>query len=118
MRLLVDENMQAALVGWLREQGHDVLWVAEMNPSTPDSALAERAWREQRVLLSHDTDFGELRFRFNFPMKGVILLRIKKLPGDYLLEMLRRMWPQIEAAAEDNFVTVHPGRLRIRPLDL
>ena len=118
MRLLIDENMQAALVGWLREQGHDVLWVAEMDPSTSDEAIAERAWREHRVLFSHDTDFGELRFRFNFPMKGVILLRIEKLSSDYLLGMLRRMWPQIEAAAEGNFVTVHPGRLRIRPLDL
>lgn len=38
MMLLADANIEAALVRWLLETGHDVVWVAELPPSTPESA--------------------------------------------------------------------------------
>jgi putative addiction module killer protein len=61
MKFLVDRCAGPRLVVWLRAQGHDVLasWDAGLDPG--DQALLERAAAEGRILMTIDTDFGELR---------------------------------------------------------
>jgi predicted nuclease of predicted toxin-antitoxin system len=44
----------------LRAGGHDVLYVPEMGPDPGDAAILRRAAAEQRILITLDTDFGEL----------------------------------------------------------
>ena len=62
MRLLADENVESASVGWLREMGQDVLWAAEDLPSTPDPDVLSYANTTSRILLTRDRDFGQLVF--------------------------------------------------------
>lgn len=77
MRLLADENVPTALVESLRLLGHDVASIREATPSAPDPDVLAQANEQQRVLLTYDTDFGELIFRHHYPAsEGVILLRL------------------------------------------
>ncbi len=77
MRILANENLPAAAVIALREAGHDVTWVREESPGESDTAILDRAQREERILLTFDKDFGELAFRLRLPsLQGIILLRI------------------------------------------
>lgn len=62
-RLLADENVPGAVVAALRQQGHDVAWIHEDAPGSPDPEVLERAQREGRVVVTFDKDFGELAFR-------------------------------------------------------
>jgi hypothetical protein len=39
MNLLADENVEMAMVDWLRSAGHDVAWAVESFPTELDSAL-------------------------------------------------------------------------------
>lgn len=39
MRWLLDENIPVGLGGYLRERGHDVVYVAEASPGIADSAV-------------------------------------------------------------------------------
>ncbi len=75
MKWLADANVEVAIVEWLRTCNHDVLWAAEMSPSTPDSCLLATAKEEERILLTHDRDFGEMVFRRKLVGHGVILMR-------------------------------------------
>ncbi len=74
MRILADENIHAGLVRWLRESGHDVLYVAEDMASSSDTDVLERSATEQRVLLTDDKDFGELSVRRKLQATGIVLV--------------------------------------------
>jgi len=63
MRILADENIDALIVAWLRQAGHDVKGVTEFAPGRDDEPLAELACAEARLLLTRDRDFGELVYR-------------------------------------------------------
>ena len=75
MRLLADENIDGPIVERLRADGHDVQWVAEFDPSIPDEQVLEAANRQSALLMTADTDFGELVFRQRRIALGVVLLR-------------------------------------------
>lgn len=77
MRILADEDMEKAVVLDLRDYGHDVCWVVETNPSEEDIDLLKLGTQDQRIVITYDTDFGELICRHNVPAPyGVILFRI------------------------------------------
>ena len=57
MRVLADENMSGLTVSLLRASGHDVVWVGEERPRTPDLNVLEWATQERRLLITFDTDF-------------------------------------------------------------
>lgn len=64
MRFLADENLPGLVVAALRERGQDVLWIKESMPGAADLVVLALAQAEERVVVTQDTDFGELAFRF------------------------------------------------------
>ena len=62
-RLLADENVPGPAIAALRQAGHDVAWMHEDAPRTPDLEVLKRAQGEKRVVVTFDKDFGELAFR-------------------------------------------------------
>jgi predicted nuclease of predicted toxin-antitoxin system len=76
VRWLADECVAAPLVGFLRTVGHDVLYVAEAAAGLSDADVITLASREMRLLLTEDKDFGNIVFRRERAVPGVVLLRI------------------------------------------
>ena len=77
MRVLADENMRGPAILMLRDAGHDVLWVREERPLTPDPDVLAWDTLAGRLLITFDKDFGELSQRRDRPAPfGVILFRI------------------------------------------
>ncbi|TFU14395.1 DUF5615 family PIN-like protein [Thermus tengchongensis] len=57
MKLLADEGVDAPIVGRLRGEGHEVLYVAEMRPGIKDPEVLALAREEGALLLTTDKDF-------------------------------------------------------------
>ena len=75
--LLLDESVHRRLGPWLGSEGRDVRVVALDYPaSIDDRQILAIARREGRVLVTQDTDFGELVAREGLPHAGVILFRL------------------------------------------
>lgn len=75
-RLLTDENVHPGVVSFLRENGDDVLDVKEEKMSgVPDEKLSRHAEEENRVIVTHDRDFGRLLIAQGTLSVGVIYLR-------------------------------------------
>ncbi len=55
---LADESVDREIVERLRGEGHDVLYVAEMEPGITDDEVFERANATGRILVTCDKDFG------------------------------------------------------------
>ncbi|MCL4489624.1 MAG: DUF5615 family PIN-like protein [Chloroflexi bacterium] len=74
MKFLLDESADLPLAMFLRESGHDVTAIAHDYPQAlKDREVLAIAYREQRILLTNDRDFGELIFRQRLPHSGVVL---------------------------------------------
>jgi predicted nuclease of predicted toxin-antitoxin system len=89
MRFLADEGCDAAIIDTLREKEHDVLAIAENARSISDREILAWGLREERIILHHDLDFGELIFRDNLPTFGVILMRMDKVDSAQKAERIR-----------------------------
>lgn len=114
MRILADENVDGPVVRWLRAEGHDVAWMADVAAGAADDDVVSRA--VDRVLLTADRDFGRMVFLDGSTPAGVVLLRIRASSSTALLQALVPLWPVIEAKAGGNFLVVTNDRIRVRPL--
>jgi len=76
VRFLLDENLSPVVAGPLEAAGHNVVHVRDVEQAgAPDEKLFTFAADENRVIVSGDTDFGELLDRTNASSPSVILLR-------------------------------------------
>ena len=80
MNLLADESVDGPVVERLRQEGHEVVYVAEISPSVVDEEVLQRANTSAALLVTADKDFGELVFRQGRLHAGVVLLRLAGLP--------------------------------------
>ncbi len=77
MRFLIDENVSGSVIRYLRDQGHDVVCVADENVGMKDERILELAINTKRIILTYDTDFGDLVFRDRKPHGGIVLVRLR-----------------------------------------
>ncbi|MBI4580167.1 MAG: DUF5615 family PIN-like protein [Planctomycetes bacterium] len=74
--LLADENIAPAVIAYLRESGFDVVGVEELGlVGRADSEIIRRAVEQNRVVLTHDRDFGKLAIAMMEPIIGIVFLR-------------------------------------------
>src|SRR5579862_5940941 len=116
MRWLADECVDAGLVAALRGAGHDVVYVAEIASGIDDTEVLRQAQAEGRLLLTEDKGFGDLVFRSEMAVPGIVLLRIS--PVRQVLK-----WTRLEAAVGQfgerllgRYLVIEEARLRSRPL--
>ncbi len=115
MNLLADEGVDRDIVDLLREEGHNVSYVAEMEPGVQDGAVLDRANRESRVLLTADKDLGELVFRQGLLSAGVVLIRLSGLSPEGKAQAVASAFA-VHAVdlVPGTFAVVVPGAVRIR----
>lgn len=53
---VADENIDSAIVRRLRDDDHDVVWIAESEPGITDDRVLAIAEEQTRVLITGDTD--------------------------------------------------------------
>jgi predicted nuclease of predicted toxin-antitoxin system len=116
MRLLADENMDEAIVQWLRNVRLDVKWIAQTHPGVSDPWVLQLANDEDRILLTNDLDFGEHIVRHHAKAPGVILLRFTVESQNDRLSLLQSHWSAIESQAPGHLIAVTDRRIRVRPL--
>jgi len=115
MNLLADEGVDRQIVERLRQGGHEVLYVAEMEAGIDDDVVLERANERSALLLTADKDFGELVFRDKLlTMDGVILLRLAGLSAGRKAEIVSDALRKRAAEFPNYFSVISPGRIRIR----
>jgi predicted nuclease of predicted toxin-antitoxin system len=117
LKFLADVNIEKRIVVALRESGFDVLWIPDYDCGMNDRALLKLATAEQRVLITNDTDFGELFFRHRIVSSGVILFRVE---GDNTLvkiTLLKNLLLRHNEKVENCFVIISRKRVRIIPLE-
>ncbi|MFO0698116.1 MAG: DUF5615 family PIN-like protein [Nitrospira sp.] len=65
MRFLADESCDFSVVRALRAARYDVLAVTELMPDSDDAVVMDLAFRQERILLTEDKDFGQLVYAYS-----------------------------------------------------
>jgi len=112
LRFLADESCDFVVVRALRAKGYDVLAVSEYMRRSVDSELIEQAFRENRVLLTEDKDFGWLVFASHSASAGVILIRFPSNLRLTLGQSILQLVEQYSDELQNSFVVVQPGQVR------
>jgi len=121
MRFLVDNPLSPVLAEELRFAGYDVLHVRDLAlQSATDTEIFQVAAREDRVVVSADTDFGTLLALRQATRPSVVLYRgpVSRRPrcqAEMLLANLSQFEPLLTQGA---VVVIEPGRIRVRSLPI
>ncbi len=116
MRFLLDANVQVAVARALREARHEVVRVSEVGARMTDSQVLELARAQERIVITHDKDFGELVFLRGLPATGVMLLRLSTGDAE---EVARTVVSVVRSTGErlrGQFAVVTDHRIRMRRL--
>src|SRR5262245_833061 len=114
MNLVADESVDRQVVEQLRQEGHGVVYVAELSPGTTDDAVLQEANRRGALLVTADKDFGELVYRQRRVHAGVVLLRLAGLPALAKAGTVAQVFRERGAELPGAFSVVTAGMVRIR----
>lgn len=114
MNFLADENIDQQIVARLREDGHSVLYIAELNPSISDSEVLDLANKENALLITGDSDFGELIFRQMRLTAGVIYIRLGNYTSEQKADVIAQAIRQHGEEFVNSFVVISTNSIRIR----
>jgi predicted nuclease of predicted toxin-antitoxin system len=112
VRFVADESCDFAVVRALRSAGHDVLAVAEISPRIGDDEVLKHARDDRRVLLTEDTDFGELVYAEGLRSSGVILFRFPATARGLMAAAAIDAVNHVGGELSSRFTVVQPGRVR------
>ncbi len=112
--------MSAKIVDWLRETGHDAVHLHDEGlDRLSDEKILEKTRREQRVVLTHDLDFGDLMALSQREGPSVIIFRLQDMRPItvqiYLVEILNHHSDVLEQGI---VASVSERRIRVRHLPI
>lgn len=121
MKFLEDNALSPIMAEGLRRAGHDALHVRDYRlQESEDEVIFDRAAREERVIVSADTDFGTLLALRREKTPSVILLRrmVPRRPESQVSFLLSNLNEIAESLERGAVVVIEETRLRVRPLPI
>jgi predicted nuclease of predicted toxin-antitoxin system len=92
VRFKVDENLPIEVADILRSAGHDALTVFDQKLiGEDDKRILNICQEEERILITLDLDFSDVR---SYPPQeyfGMVVLRLHRQDKPYVLETIRRI---------------------------
>lgn len=94
LKLKVDENLPAEAAQMLRVAGRDAVTTLDQRlGGHPDEEMADVCQREDRIILTLDGDFGDIRTYVPAEYPGIIVLNLVLLDKRPILTAIRRLLP-------------------------
>lgn len=98
MRFKIDENLPTTVADLLRSRGHDADTVGEENlAGARDREIYATCQREERIVITLDLDFADIR---QYPPErgaGIVVLRLERQRKEHVLKFLPRLLRLLES---------------------
>jgi predicted nuclease of predicted toxin-antitoxin system len=113
MKVLLDTCVWGGVAEALSVAGYDVVWSGNWETDPGDEEILATAFRERRVLVTLDKDFGTLAFLHGKPHAGILRLvnLTTRQQAAICADVLGRFGPSLEQGA---VITAESDRVRIR----
>jgi len=117
LKFLIDENLSWRVAQTLQKWGFDAVHIRDVGlKGKEDKIIMEYAIKKNRVLLTLDSDFADIR---NYPPgthKGIIRFKVKFASSDVITECFKKLIAHIDSKilASGAIVVTDCKRYRIR----
>lgn len=120
MRFLANMGISPDVTAWLCEAGHDSYHLVERQlHRSSDRDILELAERENRIVLTHDLDFGYLLAVSRSALPSVIIFRLADMRPDNVIAHLQLILEGYESALMTGAIlSVTERRIRVRQLPI
>lgn len=120
MKFLLDMGISTKTAAHLRRQGHDAVHLFDQHlEQLADRDIILKACSEDRVLVAHDLDFGEIVAASGGRLPSVITFRLRRMHPDAVNRHLDAVITNHqESLAQGVLVSVTEGHIRIRRLPI
>ena len=115
MKFIVDEQLPGLLADWLEEKGHDSVHISGLFTGTkiPDTYICELSMRENRVVITKDSDFFNTYLLKQEPYK-LVYITTGNLRNRPLLDLFRASLSQLVTALETtNVIELNRQTLKV-----
>ena len=113
MKVLLDTCIWGGVRVVLSDAGYDVIWTGDWDEDPGDDEILAHAYRENRVLVTLDKDFGRLALLHGKPHAGI--LRLVNLSTQQQAAVCLRVLTQHGASLQRGaIITAELDRVRIR----
>lgn len=116
MKLLLDTCVWSGVQAELVAAGYDVVWTGDWSEDPGDEEILVIAYRESRILITLDKDFGELAIVRRIPHYGILRL-VNLSTRQQIAVCLRVLALYANELVSGAIVTAGLGKVRIRPPD-
>lgn len=121
MKFIIDNALSPFLAGFLNKIGYDAIHVRDLQMcSASDEEIFDLAFKEKRIIVSADTDFGTLLLVNKRNLPSVILFRKGSVQKpEIMAKFLEKHLPIFEPELKSGCIVVITNQnIRIRPLPL
>ena len=120
MKFLADMGISPRIVDFLQQLGHQAVHLQQQGlHKLKDPQILEKARNEERILLTHDLDFGDLLAASGAGLPSVVIFRLRNMRPEHVNRYLLKIISQYSEALEKGIIiTVTEGRIRMRNLPL
>ena len=120
MKFLADMGISPGSVLFLRHLGHDAVHLHELGlDRLPDPQILKMARDEDRVVLTHDLDFGDLMAASGDVLPSVVIFRLRNMGPLNVNRYLQSVLDQHSGdLVQGAILTVTEGHSRVRSLPI
>jgi len=92
IKWLVDENIHNEVVAYLLREELDIVFVKETElRGSVDAELMSWAFKDERGIITHDSDFGTLAFVNDEPFHAILYLRPGHFDPSFTIETIKQL---------------------------
>jgi predicted nuclease of predicted toxin-antitoxin system len=120
MRFLLDMGLARSTAAYLRDQGHDAIHLRDQGlQKLDDNGIVAKPLHEERIILTHDLDFGRIVALSHGELPSVITFRLSNMQPDQVNWHLAHVLTQFAEPLESgSLISVTDRALRVRPLPI
>jgi len=113
LKFLVDECVGLCVAQWLKSRHADTVSILDSMSGTKDIKILEKAFAENRIIVTVDKDFGDLAFQKKLPHAGIILLRLQNESSKNRIAALERLFASHYHELQNNFIVISDAGVRV-----
>ncbi len=120
MKFLLDMGLARTTAVFLRDHGYDAVHLRDEGlQCLSDDRIIEKARQENRIILTHDLDFGRIVALSKQKTPSIITFRLDNMQpayvNHYLSQALTRFHEELENGV---LISIHEDIFRARPLPI
>lgn len=114
MKFLADENFPLSSYQFLKDKGWNIEHIGLTNSSISDYDVMQLSIKQKRIIITFDSDYGELVFKKGYLPLGVIYLRMQNFTPSYPGEFLYDLIENSELVFISYFTVIEKNQIRQR----